>query len=165
MKGLFKMKKLLYLSVAVSMYAFTAAAGEQQTAKANFEEYISDIKSILPEFAKFGNVKQREVFLLDKNNTCIATLRTAPEKYERKEGFDGFINTAVIIKDNKVIGVAVGKNSETPRWMKKVRSAGFLKSWNGKSVDEAKKLKVDAVTGATWSSNAIKSEVKAILSK
>ncbi|MBO5644337.1 MAG: FMN-binding protein [Lentisphaeria bacterium] len=35
----------------------------------------------------------------------------------------------------------------------------------GKTLAEAEKLKVDAVTGATYTSEAVKSEVKAVVSK
>ena len=129
------------------------------------QEFSADIRQVLPDFEKFGKSGKREVELLDRNGSAIAVLRLAPQKYERIEGFDGFIDTAVIVRNNKVIGVAIGANKETPRWMKKVRDAGFLKKWNGKTPDEAKQLKVDAVTGATYSSEAIKSEVKAVLSR
>lgn len=50
-------------------------------------------------------------------------------------------------------------NKETPKFFKKV-SDGILGKWNGKSVKAAQKLKVDGVTGATMSSNAVKENVK-----
>ena len=36
----------------------------------------------------------------------------------------------------------------------------LLDKWNGKKVKEAKSMKVDAVTGATYSSNAVIENVK-----
>lgn len=157
------MKKVIICS-AVSALMLLNAHGESKKIPAaeKYREYISDIRSALPEFSSFGKERGREVELLDKNGKEIAQLKLAPEKRERKEGFNGVIDTAVILKNGKICGVAVGKNSETPRWMSRVRKAGFLTRWNGKSLPEAAALEVDAVTRATYSCEAIKSEVRSI---
>ena len=85
-------------------------------------------------------------------------------KRERVEGYNGVVNAAVVVSpDNKILGVVIGENNETPRFLDRLRNAGFLKRWNGKKPSEAAKLKVDAVTRATYSSNAVRSEVDAIL--
>ena len=47
--------------------------------------------------------------------------------------------------------------------LKRLRTGGLLKRWNGKTPAEGAKLKVDAVTRATYSSNAVKAEVEAVL--
>ena len=46
------------------------------------------------------------------------------------------------------------KNQETPKYYARVKKALFDK-WNNLKVNEAQKLKVDAVTGATYSSEAV----------
>ena len=46
------------------------------------------------------------------------------------------------------------KNMETPKYFVKVKKA-LLEQWNGQKVADAQKLKVDAVTGATMSSDAV----------
>lgn len=128
-------------------------------------QYEKDIRRLVPEFAGFGERSGRDINLLDKERKTVAVLRVAPEKYERIEGFDGVVNVAVVLKNDRIIGIAIGKNSETPRWIQKVRASGFMEKWNGKTLAEAEKLKVDAVTGATYTSEAVKSEVKAVVSK
>ncbi|MBO5645185.1 MAG: FMN-binding protein, partial [Lentisphaeria bacterium] len=102
--------------------------------------------------------------LLDKDKKVIGYILTAPDKkYVRTEGFNAYINTAVVLnKEGKITGVVIGKHEETPRFMDKIRNAGFMKRWNGKTVKEAKELKVDAVSGATYSCEAIKAELKTI---
>ena len=60
----------------------------------------------------------------------------------------------IYIQKNKVIKVEALKNQETPKYFVKVKNA-LLDKWNGQKVADAQKLKVDAVTGATMSSDAV----------
>ena len=60
----------------------------------------------------------------------------------------------IYIQKNKVVKVEALKNQETPKYFVKVKNA-ILDKWNGKKVAEAQKLKVDGVTGATMSSDAV----------
>ncbi len=130
----------------------------------NCEEYRKDVTAVMPEFSAFGKANKRNVQLLDKNGKTLGSLQLSPkEKYTRTEGFNGFINTAVILDNNgKISGIAIGKHRETPRFIDKIRRSGFMKRWNGKHIKEADKHKVDAVSGATYSCEAIKSELKVI---
>lgn len=132
-----------------------------------YDAFIPDIRAALPGFAAFGRRFARRVELLDGGGVLIGRLYLAPAgKYARTEGFNGYVDTAVVLTpDDRVAGVAVGKNEETPRWMERVRKAGFLSRWNGRSVGEAARLEVDAVTSATYSSTAVKDEVRTILNQ
>ena len=51
---------------------------------------------------------------------------------------------------------------ETPKYYAKVKKA-LLNTWDGKKVKDAKALKVDAVTGATFSSDAVIENVRLAL--
>ncbi len=68
----------------------------------------------------------------------------------------------VYIKKNKVVKVEFLKNQETPKYMAKVKK-NLLNKWDGQKVNDAQKLQVDAVTGATFTSDAIKENVKLAL--
>ena len=74
------------------------------------------------------------------------------------QGFAGTTPLEIYIKNGVVDSVKALRNQETPGYMRK--ASKILNSWNGKTIDQAYKLEVDAVTGATFSSNAIKSNVK-----
>ena len=65
----------------------------------------------------------------------------------------------VIKGKDKIQKIEALANKETPKFFKKV-SDGILGKWNGKSVKAAQTLKVDGITGATLSSNAVKENVK-----
>ena len=60
----------------------------------------------------------------------------------------------IYIQKNKVVKIEALKNHETPKYFQKVKK-NLLDKWNGVKVKDAKKMKVDAVTGATYSSKAV----------
>ncbi len=69
----------------------------------------------------------------------------------------GYVATTplkIYIQKNKVVKVEALKNQETPKYFIKVKKQ-LLDKWNGKKVSEAAKMKVDGVTGATFSSDAV----------
>lgn len=70
------------------------------------------------------------------------------------EGYNGPVPVKIYIKKNKVQKVEVLKNQETPKYMAKVKKS-LITAWDGLSVKEAKAKQVDAVTGATFTSNVL----------
>ena len=146
--------------VQLAAEADNAISAEIAGVDPQLNAFAADIKKILPDFANFGRRNGREVMLLDAAGSQLALLRLPPDNYERTKGHKDFVDTAVVMQNDRIIGVVLGKNRETPRYLDRVRNAGFLTRWNGKSLSEAAELQVDAVTGATRSSKAISSEVK-----
>ena len=63
------------------------------------------------------------------------------------------------------IAVAPDRNSETQSVWAKVQGSHLFKSWNGRSLKSAATAKVDAVSGATYSSTAVIRTVKATAEK
>jgi electron transport complex protein RnfG len=61
----------------------------------------------------------------------------------------------IYIKKNKVVKIEALKNQETPKYFAKVKKQ-LLDKWNDKKVNDALTLQVDGVTGATFSSDAVK---------
>ena len=70
------------------------------------------------------------------------------------QGFLGATPLKIYIQKNKVVKIEALKNQETPKYFAKVKK-NLLDKWNGVKVKDAKKMKVDAVTGATYSSKAV----------
>lgn len=86
---------------------------------------------------------------VNAQTTVINTSKLAADV----KGYNGAVPLEIHLKDGKVQKVVALKNSETPSFFQK--AAKLLTAWNGKTVKEASTMKVDAVTGATYSSNAI----------
>ena len=70
------------------------------------------------------------------------------------EGYNGPTPLKVYIKKNKVERIEFLKSMESPKYYVKVKKA-LQEKWNGKTVKDARTLQVDAVTGATFSSEAV----------
>lgn len=78
-------------------------------------------------------------------------------------GYAGPVPVEIEIIDNKVSSVTPLENSETPGFFKRVMDSGITGKWIGKSAEDALHEEVDAVTGATYSSSALISNVKTAL--
>lgn len=92
--------------------------------------------------------KQKDVTII--NTTTLAT------------DIEGYVSTTpvkVYIKAGKVLKVEALENEETPKYFDMVVK-GLLKKWNGMPVKTAEKSKVDVVTGATVSSEAVIENVR-----
>lgn len=75
------------------------------------------------------------------------------------EGYVGATPLKIYIKKNKILRIEALKNQETPKYFLKVKKQ-LLPQWNGMTVKKALKADVDGVTGATFSSDAVKENVK-----
>ena len=73
-------------------------------------------------------------------------------------GYGGTVPLEITLENGKVKSVKALENSETPDFFKE--ASALLTKWNGRTVEEAQKLKVDAVSGATFSSKAIIGKVQ-----
>lgn len=76
------------------------------------------------------------------------------------EGYNGPTPLKIYIKKNKVVKIEALQNQETPKYYARVKKAIFEK-WNNLKVSEAQKLKIDGVTGATYTSEAVIKNVQA----
>ena len=113
--------------------------------------------------------------------TLAVTLQSAApqeEKVMTKEGDTYIVNTTTLgkdvigymdttpvkvhIKKNKVEKVEFLKNQETPKYFNQVKKS-LLNKWDGLKVKDAATMKVDGVTGATFSSQAIIKNVQLAL--
>ena len=99
----------------------------------------------------------------DKGKVIGTVLLSSPYSDEIK-GFNGPTPLQIALDEKgKIIEIRVLSNNETPNFLKRVVDAGFLEAWNGLTVKEALNKEVDAVSGATYSSNGIQRSLKARL--
>lgn len=74
------------------------------------------------------------------------------------QGYAGPTPVKIYIEGGKVTKVEALRNQDGPKYMAKAKKV--LQQYEGKSVSKAKKMKVDAVTGATFSSEALVKNVQ-----
>ena len=94
-----------------------------------------------------------------ENGTYVVNTTTLAEDVV---GYAGPTPLKVYIKKNKIEKIEYLPNQETPKYWNAVKKH-FQDKWNGVSVKDAKKMEVDGRTGATFSSNALKENVKRAL--
>ena len=75
-------------------------------------------------------------------------------------GFNGAIPLEINMIDGKIANINILENEETPGFLRRVMNAELLENFYGLTPKEAVNLDIDAVSGATYSSNAIIKSVK-----
>lgn len=74
-------------------------------------------------------------------------------------GYNGTTPLNIHIKDGRIERIEALPNKETPQYFKRATTKIFPQ-YEGKTIEEARRLHVDAVTGATYSSEAIIKNIK-----
>ena len=76
-------------------------------------------------------------------------------------GYDGPTPLKITVVNGVVASVEALPNTETPRFFDRVVASGLLNAVVGKKVSEAVEMPLDAVTGATFSSEAVIQNLRA----
>lgn len=106
--------------------------------------------------AAFAGKNQSSVMTKMADGTYVVNTTTLASDVK---GYRSTTPLNIYIKNGKVEKVEALKNQETPKYFVQVKNA-ILAKWNGQKVAKAVKMKVDGVTGATMSSDAVKENVK-----
>lgn len=114
--------------------------------------------SLLMLATMFQSAKPDEV-MTKQDGMYVVNTTTLGKKVT---GYVGATPLKVYIKKNKVVKIEALKNQETPKFFAKVKRE-MLGKWNGMKVNDALNAKVDGVTGATFSSEAVKDNVRLAL--
>ena len=127
-------------------------------------ETLTDIAASYPKAAYVELTETATYAVKDKAGKVIGTVLLSSPYSDDIKGFNGPTPLQIALdKSGKIIEVRVLANDETPNFLKRVTDSDFMKSWNGLTVEEALNKEVDAVSGATFSSNGIKKSLKARL--
>ena len=95
--------------------------------------------------------KDDEQVMTKEGNTYVVNTTTLGKDVI---GYQGATPLKVYINKNKVEKVEFLSCQETPKYYSRVKKE-LGNKWDGQKVKDASKLKVDAVTGATFSSEAV----------
>ncbi len=74
-------------------------------------------------------------------------------------GYQGPTPLNITIKNGKIESIEALANQESPKYMRRAER-GIFPQYIGKTVNQALKMKVDAVTGATYTSNALLENIR-----
>jgi hypothetical protein len=112
-----------------------------------------DLKTIHKIFPKVNNwVETSEnIFLLLSGNDTTGTGILVTESF----GYGGRVPLFIGLDRDTVINIQLLANNETTEFMKYIKEDKLLAQWEGMAIKQALNTQVDAVSGATESSNAI----------
>ena len=102
------------------------------------------------------SVTAQDVMKKQSDGTYVVNTTTLAKDVK---GYKSTTPVEIHIQKNKVVKVVALKNTESPKYFAKVK-AHMMKAWDGMKVSKAVTAKVDGVTGATMSSDAVKENVK-----
>lgn len=75
------------------------------------------------------------------------------------QGYAGEFDISVELKEDKIVNITIGENEETPS------IGGVAATQMAKNIQEANSSDVDVITGATYTSTAVKQGVENALSQ
>ena len=125
---------------------------------------ITDTKNIFPDADQiYNNGEIIKVF--NNQNTLIGNLISSSPYTNKIVGYSGNVPLIIGISlTDSVKGVQLLKNYESPEYLNHIYKNKLLNSWNNQSTLGAIELEIDAVSGATETSEAIIKSVRHRLS-
>ncbi|TCN68452.1 4Fe-4S binding protein [Acetobacteroides hydrogenigenes] len=160
-----KFPQLIVLLVIISLIGIRSIENSSktkgQTVLVANNDILSCLKEIVPEVTAIENDGAEQWILKDKNSITVGKAVIAQQTTSKIIGYSGPIPMVIALdKNDNVKALGLLPNDETPSFIDVVVAKGFLKKWNGLSVNQAVAMDMDAVSGATYSSTAINETVK-----
>lgn len=122
---------------------------------------LDDIHKVYPAAEKFVLTDKNNYQTLNANNEVIGNFIASNNFIESNSGYAGEINVLIGFSVDKIIqGVVLLDNVESRDYVRQVNTPEFMNLWTGKRLDEAPTMRVDGVSGATFTSNAVIRAVK-----
>ena len=97
-----------------------------------------------------------DVMKKEKDGTYIVNTTTLAQDVE---GYNGPTPVEVHIKKNKIVKVVLLKSMETPKYNARIKK-DMLPKYENQKITKNKGVEVDGVTGATFTSDAVKENVR-----
>lgn len=97
-----------------------------------------------------------DVMKKEKDGTYIVNTTTLAQDVE---GYNGTTPVEIYIKKNKIVKVLLLKSQETPKYNARIKRQ-LLPQYEGMKVVKSKSPEVDGLTGATFTSDAVKENVR-----
>lgn len=125
---------------------------------------ITEIQEVFPDAQHLQFLDTSYYAVKNADKVTIGAVLLSSPYSDKIKGYAGRTPLLIALgNDGKIVKIKMLDNQETPGFLSRVIESGFLDSWNGLTVDEAMEKDVDAVSGATFSSNSIQGSLKARL--
>ena len=125
------------------------------------------VEEVKPYFADAAKTKAMDTAYYEVKDAKGNKLGTVLFSSPYSDGIKGFNGPTPLLialdAEGRINNVVLLENQETPVYAKRVVDGGLYQAWNGLTVDEALDKQVDAVSGATFTSNGVKKSLIARL--
>lgn len=125
---------------------------------------VEEVRTYFSDAAKTKAIDTAYYEVKDNKGNKLGTVLFSSPYSDGIKGFNG--PTPILIAldaEGRIKNVVLLENQETPVYAKRVVEGGLYQAWNGLTVDEALDKQVDAVSGATFTSNGVKKSLVARL--
>ena len=121
------------------------------------------VEEVRPYFADAAKTKAIDTAFYQVKNSkgdLLGTVLFSSPYSDNVKGYNGPTPLLIALDaEGRIKNVVLLENQETPRFAQHVVEGGLYESWNGLTVDEALNKNVDAVSGATYTSNGVKNSL------
>ena len=125
---------------------------------------VSEVQPYFSDAAKTKAIDTAYYEVKDAKGNKLGTVLFSSPYSDGIKGFNGPTPLLIALDaEGRIKNVVLLENQETPRFAQRVVEGGFYDAWNGLTPDEALDKDVDAVSGATYTSNGVKNSLKARL--
>lgn len=132
--------------------AFEAQKTDESAVKAFT---VEEAQKLLAGAATLEYLSADEAVVKDGNKRRVGRLLHTQPLAKHITGYGSYLPIVIgIDAEDKITGLLLQKNDETPGFVKRLSKLGFFDSWNGHQASEAVNLPVDAVSRATMTSKA-----------
>jgi len=154
----------LLLAVALFFCAYTIHKPAVKQTNSVVSVPMDNVRALFPKAHHVESISEKtfDYAVFDASSNRIGEVALSKPFSDKLRGYTAQVHFAIGIKDDKVVGISLLPNEETPGFIDMIKEAGFFDSWNGLSVAQAASKQVDAVSGATFTTTAVK---KAMQSK
>ena len=152
------MKKTLGAMMAASVVALCSCGPKLP------ELPVSEVQPYFGDAAKTKAIDTAYYEVKDAKGHKLGTVLFSSPYSDGVKGFNGPTPLLIALDaEGRIKNIVLLENQETPNFAKRVVDGGLYEAWNGLTVDEALGKDVDAISGATYTSNGVKKSLKARL--
>lgn len=121
---------------------------------------VENVKPYFAEAAKTKAIDTAFYEVKDAKGTKLGTVLYSSPYSDNVKGFNGPTPILIIMDaEDRIQNVVLLDNQETPFYAQRVADGGLYSAWNGLTAEEALRKEVDAVSGATYTSNGVKNSL------
>ena len=121
---------------------------------------VENVKPYFAEAAKTKAIDTAFYEVKDAKGTKLGSVLYSSPYSDNVKGFNGPTPILIIMDaEDRIQNVVLLDNQETPFYAQRVADGGLYSAWNGLTAEEALRKEVDAVSGATYTSNGVKNSL------